>query len=137
VPDRPKDDKSDKPMLSRLKQLQAEKKDDTWHPDMPPVEGSQYLLAYLYEIGPSMAGGMGEAPLTHEELAAWQRNTGIQLTPWEARTLRMLSMAYIGSVQEAADIDCKCPWEQSEDVKAMPNRKVTAMRDHIRNLAKL
>jgi hypothetical protein len=124
-------------MLSRLKQLRVDKKDEDWQPDMPSVEGSEYLLAYLYEIGPCMYSGMGEAPLTHGEIEAWQRNTGTRLTPWEARTLRTLSLAHIGATQEATDIDCKCPWEESEDVKAIPNRRVLAMRDHLRKLAKL
>lgn len=64
-----------------------------------------------------MPAGMGNAPLSHSEIAAWQSNTGIELSAWEARTLRQLSAEYLASAQEAEDEKCKPPWGDSTDAK--------------------
>ncbi|MDP3650905.1 MAG: hypothetical protein Q8R67_04395 [Rhodoferax sp.] len=53
---------------------------------------------------------MGNVPLTHSEIAAWQRNTGVDLTAWEAQTLRQLSRDYLGESQSAEAPDCPAPW---------------------------
>ena len=107
IPERPKNDKSDKPRLSRRESLKNE-------PDMPPVEGAEYLLEYLWEVGPAAAAGMGEGPVTHEELLAWQSNTGIELSTWEARTLRRLSCDYVSESRAAEKLDAKAPWRAAD-----------------------
>lgn len=80
---------------------------------MPPVD-AEYLLAYLFELGPTMAAGMGAGPITQQELAAWQVNTGIALTPWEARTLRRLSLDYLAAMRDAESPDCPAPWNDKD-----------------------
>lgn len=134
MPERPKSDKSDKPLLSRLKKLQTDKKDDDYQPEMPPIDGG-YLVAYLFEIGPTMTAGMGSGPITHGEIESWQRITGVELNPWEARTLRRLSVDYLVESQKATDIKSEAPWTESEDV--IPAHKDTSTRDAIRALAVL
>lgn len=94
---------------------------------MPPTEAGAYLLDYLFEVGPVMAGGMGHAPLTFQELTAWQERIGIRLSPWEARTLRLLSMAYISASHEAEARDCPPPWipkRMSEQQREIVSRKI-------------
>ena len=80
--------------------------------DMPTCE-AEYLASYLFEIGPSMAAGMGEAPITHGEIESWQHNTGIILNSWEARTLRGLSSEYVSENYAAKDPDKECPWVEA------------------------
>lgn len=124
-------------MLSRLEQLKADNKDDGYLPDMPPVECGEYLLNYLFEIGPVLHGGMGGIPLTNAEIDAWQRNMSIRLSPWESRALHHLSRIYLAEHQAASDPKRSAPWKESEDVKAITRRAAVAMRDHVRGLAKL
>jgi len=107
TPERPKNDKSDKPRLSRRESLKNE-------PDMPPVEGAGYLLEYLWEIGPAVSTGIGAGPVSHEELLAWQSNTGIELSAWEARTLRRLSCDYLSESHAAEKRDAKAPWRPAD-----------------------
>lgn len=80
---------------------------------MPDVD-AEYLIDYLFEIGPTMAGGMGEAPLSHGELAAWQANVGIDLQPWEVRFLRNLSIEYLSQAQKSDKPDCPPPYGTAE-----------------------
>jgi hypothetical protein len=91
--------------VSRLKRLT----DNDQHIPLPPLS-VHYLVAYLWEMGPTIPMGMGEAPLTHEELGWWQRNTGITLDPWEARVLKRLSRDYHAQAQKSVKDDCPAPY---------------------------
>ena len=82
---------------------------DNIEPDLPECDAA-YLAGYLWEVGPTEVGGMGPAPLSHSEIAGWQENTGIELTSWEARTLRCLSLAYINQTENAKKPTCPPPW---------------------------
>lgn len=55
-------------------------------------------------------GGMAAAPLEWSEIADWQCATGLILTTWEARTIRAMSIAYIGESRKAEDENCPPPW---------------------------
>lgn len=56
-----------------------------------------YLLNYFLEIGPTIHGD----PITHSEMRSWQKNTGIELAPWQSRIIRRLSLKYIEESREA------------------------------------
>lgn len=81
--------------------------------DMPPITSGEYLIGYLYEIGPTMAAGMGNGPVAFSEIQAWQQLSGIALTPWEARTLRRLSNDYACESHAATKADCPPPYGES------------------------
>lgn len=95
---------------------------------MPPLAAGRYLLAYLWEIGPTLSGGMGDGPITHGEIAAWQSNMGIDLQPWEAALLRRLSLDHLCQSQLSTDPNCKPPFGQ---LYRAPNvdRKIDAALD--------
>ena len=76
---------------------------------MPEID-APHLIDYLFEAGPTLISSMGEGPLTHSELHAWQRNTGITLQPWEARIMIRLSKDYLGEAQRAKARDAEAPW---------------------------
>lgn len=104
-------------------------------PDLPGVT-CRYLLEYLFEIGPAMPGAMGEVPLTHGEIEAWQRNTGIRLQPWEARALRRASIEYVRASIDSTDAQAPAPYRgEAGDLKVAI--VATDLRDDIRRLAKL
>lgn len=112
--------------------------EDLYTPDMPPVEGADYLLSYLTEIGPVMRTDAGAAPLTHVEIAKWQSNTGIELNAWEARTLHRLSADYFAESHKAKKIDCPAPWiDQELPVVPASNARAESLRAELRELANL
>ena len=63
--------------------------------DMPPVEQGVHLIGYLQELGFSNNSGMGAAALSFLEIRAWQLSTGLVLSPWEALTIKQLSVDYV------------------------------------------
>jgi len=97
-------------------------------PPLPDAGPAAHLAGYLLDAGPVAYGGMGPVPLTHADIAAWQANTGVELTAWEARTLRGLSMDWVGMLQTAAQPDCAAPWVELEDTTRQ------RVADRVRNL---
>lgn len=79
-------------------------------PPMPPRP--QIPLVYIAdEIGLYMSGGMDVAPLSAREVQAWCEMMGETLSPWEFRTLRRMSQAYVSGLRSEkapfAALDCK------------------------------
>ena len=61
------------------------------------------LARFLFDAGPTMVGGMGEVPLTAQELTAWSEGAGVHLTPWEFTSLLVASSAYASEKYDAKD----------------------------------
>lgn len=112
--------------MQRLTERQSE-------PPLPDVT-AEYLLGYLMEIGPTSQGGAGPAPIGHGEIAHWQSNTGIELTAWEARTLRHLSREYLGEMHAAESPVRPAPYKP---VEVGPGQVAAGLRGAIGRLAKL
>ncbi|MES2685489.1 MAG: hypothetical protein V4706_01640 [Pseudomonadota bacterium] len=86
-------------------------------------------MDYLFDAGAFVSSGMGRAPLPHSEIKAWQDNTGIELTAWEASTLRTLSAEYVAGAHAAEDPDCKPPYAGAAEVKALQRAEMNSKLD--------
>ena len=86
---------------------------------MPP-NPLPHLIGWFTEIGMTGSNGMGTTPLNWSEIAAWQTNTRVVLSPWEARLIRSLSLAYVAESRVAEEETCPPPWygEATEAGKA-------------------
>nr|KAJ8744646.1 hypothetical protein H9T68_11680 [Delftia sp. PS-11] len=90
---------------------------------MPDPGPAEYLLDIFFDVGPVLYTPMGEAPFGYDQLEAWQRCHGVRLTPWEARTLRDMSLAYAGEKALAADPGAAAPGSAHEtDEQAVERR---------------
>lgn len=85
------------------------------------------MLTWLFEIGPTQSGGMAAGPITQQELAAWQMNTGIELQSWQARFLRRLSIEYLNEQHAAAKRNHPAPWD-ANDIKPEMSDTQAAIR---------
>lgn len=92
-----------------------------------------YLLEYLFELGITL----GDSAINHAELRAWMDNTGIDLSAWEARTIKALSEAYLSMMQEARSIDAKTPWEDAPYYMSPRWRKAMKLKQSIRKAAEI
>jgi hypothetical protein len=100
---------------------------------MPPCDAG-YLIDYLFEIGPTMAAGMGEATISHSELSAWQHNTGISLNSWESRMLKRLSLEYLGESHKARSPDHPAPWAGASYARSSANLVAQRMKESVRGM---
>lgn len=101
-------------------------------PELPPLDGGEYLIGYLLDAGPSVAGAMGAGPLTSGHLLHWQQETGINLSPWEARTLRRLSIVWLNEQHQAEKRAAQAPWRPVDSKPEMSDTQAA-----IRSLARL
>lgn len=90
-------------------------------PILPP-NPAPYLTAWLFEIGPTSIGGMGEGPLGYQDFTAWQAVSGVDLMPWEAKTLRRLSGEYLAERQKAEEPNALAPYNEQGDMAAHRDR---------------
>lgn len=101
------------PRATRLQRMQADGVDDVALPPVPAE--AAHLLDCLLEVGLASANGLADAPIGWSEISAWQAQAGIELSPWEARTLRRLSQAYVAERAAAADPMRPAPWAGATD----------------------
>jgi hypothetical protein len=83
-------------------------------PKMPP-NPMPHMIERLVEIGLTESNGMGAVPIGWATIDAWQRCTGIELDPWEAKLLRRLSAAYVVESRRAEDETCSPPFHTGPD----------------------
>lgn len=95
-------------------------------PKMPP-NPVPHIVDRLIEIGLTGSTGMGPAPLSWHEIAAWQSLTGVTLDPWEARLIRSLSTTYIAEGRRAESENCPPPWHAE-----VSQRELEVAEDHLR-----
>ena len=143
VPERAKNSKSEGPRLSRLEKQrkawakeEAEREESDYRPDMPQVD-AEHLLSYLWEVGPVLSSGGYPKAVTHEELRAWQSNTGIELDAWESRFLCRLSREYLLESNRAEKVDCPEPLRERADYVPDLAAVAKSMQQALKELAKL
>lgn len=95
---------------SRLAQLRD---DGAFVPTPPVADDARTLLEQFLEVGPVGHGAMGPVPISFSEIDAWQRTTGIELLPWEARLFRRLSVEYVDELARAESPNAEAPWGQA------------------------
>lgn len=71
----------------------------------PDLHGCEYLVDIVNETGLDTAGN----PLSYNELMAWQHFSGVELSPWEATTIKAMSSAYCTWLVKAQDPNCPQP----------------------------
>jgi hypothetical protein len=99
------DPKFERKVLSRQAQMKKDGVPLRWPPNPLP-----HIVTRFIEIGMSESNGMGSSPLSWREINEWQRATGVELAPWEARLIRRLSSQYLAESRKAEDENCPPPW---------------------------
>jgi hypothetical protein len=99
---------------------------------MPPLDGGMHLINIMLEIGPTKVAGMGGVVGIDElDIAAWQFNSGISLTAWEAQTIRSLSQVYAAASMNGREASALPPYTPpAEELKEEQRQRISnAMSD--------
>ncbi len=117
--------------LTRLKQMQR----DGLEPFLPDNPAPK-LTGWLFEIGPTVPAGMGEAAIGWTDIVAWSTCTGVQLPPWQARLLRTLSGEWLAQKHKARKTDCPQPFGgTSEQIERNREAVAKQLAEAFRRLA--
>lgn len=57
------------------------------------------MVGWLDSLGWYARGGMGIAPLSAQEIAAWSAGTGHRMAPWEFEVIHAASAAFVTEYQ--------------------------------------
>lgn len=79
---------------------------------MPDYDAPPFLLERFLDIGAAEASGFGMVPIGWGDLDAWQRCSGVELPPWQARMFLDLSREFCGFLRKAEKPDCPAPWSE-------------------------
>ena len=131
-PKKSKASPDDPPSVTRREKLLAD------GADLPALDPgpAAYLLEFLYELGPMHFSSMGEVPIGYEQIDAWERVTGVDLSPWEASTLRKLSIAYAVEKSAGANPLAAAPggvYESPEDAVERRERVSQGLAQQLRS----
>lgn len=99
---------------------------------MPDCD-AMHLVHYFFEIGPTVPAGMSEAPIPWSEIEAWEGRTGIELSAWESRVIRRLSVEYIDQIHKSRDPDCDAPFDSEEMTAKKREAVASQIRQSIRS----
>jgi len=94
--------------------------------ELPEVGALKYLVGYLAEVGEAQQTGEGIIATGWQDLKAWMELTGIRLTPFEALTLRRLSICYVSQFYRSEGVDCAPPVKQESYIETV-DRKLMQM----------
>jgi len=97
---------------------------------MPDCEGL-HIVGYLIDVGVTM----GEQPVTFGELESWQRQTGVDLEPWEIRFVKRLSEAYMSESHHARSPDAEPPWSDAPYTEQFRAATANRLKMMIRGVA--
>jgi hypothetical protein len=122
---------------SRLKSFAALDENSSFL-EMPNVDGADYLISLLNEAGLFESNGMGAVPLSWTELHSWLRCTELSLSNWEILSLKQMSEAYVGELNQADKKDRPAPYtpeieEDTLDRVAVAKRLRNALQSFKRN----
>lgn len=109
--------------MSRLQKI-LDEGEEPYVPESP----LPYLTDLLFEIGPTMPGGFGPAPLSEVEIQAWQYNRRTKLTAWDTKTVRELSRVFVAEMVRAEAQDAAAPCID-EDLSVMRERVARKVED--------
>jgi hypothetical protein len=77
---------------------------------LPMIDSEyRYLIEWINELGYFLNGGMGAVVITYSEISAWAQLTQNTPTPFDVKTLRAMSHAFIAMQETAKKQDCPDP----------------------------
>lgn len=71
---------------------------------MPPLDGLGYIADMASEVGIAR-----QTPVDWSEIEAYNRLSGVGITPWEARVIRKMSLAYVDQAIKSVEPHCLPP----------------------------
>jgi len=101
--------------LDLIPEKDAARNGDKYDAPLPEIpDDHSYLVDWLHQIGTAAAGFDSLKPLPFAEIEAWARLMRFRLSAFEAKAIRVMSVAFAGI---ANDPKSECPEIDNEDIQ--------------------
>lgn len=105
---------------------------------LPNIEGAEYLVALLSEVGFVQHTGMGAVAVPWTEIESWLNCTQLDLSVWEKLTLKEMSEAYATELALATDKTRPAPYvPEVEDIEAQRTRVADKLRNAFQSFKRI
>lgn len=84
---------------------------------MPELEHGEYLVSFLFEIGPLKNNGFGFSPLSYSDIKDWAIMTKTNISSWESRMLVFMSLCYVAQYNNSSDPVCPPPYIEKKEIQ--------------------
>jgi len=119
---------------SRLKSFKALDENSSFL-QLPNIEGAEYLVALLSEVGFVSYSGVGAIAITWSEIESWLNCTELNLSIWEKLMLKEMSEAYASVLSTATDKHTPAPYiHEVEDIEAQRTKVANKLRSVFNSL---
>lgn len=78
---------------------------------LPPT-GVEYLVGHFFMSGQCLQTGQGIAPLSYQEIKAYNELTDAEMLTWEVKILKKMSDAYCSEYSRASDPNRPAPYRK-------------------------
>lgn len=68
--------------------------------EFPKIDGAEYLLHHIKQIGYTTSNGMGLSPVSYQEIMAYSILNGLEFESWEVNCLKDMSVQYCRYVSD-------------------------------------
>lgn len=92
---------SERAHLEQVAKIRGEIPDGLIAPEIPPH--ATFMWEIFLEIHRGRTYGMGANPLTWTDIRNWCILFGVDLTPWQVDTVKMIDMVWVRVVNEGKD----------------------------------
>ena len=90
--------------------------------NFPEIDGGEYLINLLHEVGPVGSNGYGMEGLKWSEIQSWLALTGLFLCPWEIILIKELSDVFASEFNKSNGKECAPPY-QTIVKEALPTKE--------------
>lgn len=94
----------------------------------PPLEGGEYIINLLKDVGPAISNGMGIVEIPPMYLESYLNVCQLDLSGWECETILKLSKVYVNQHYISSDPNCISPFLAEEN---LPTRE--QVNDKLKN----
>jgi hypothetical protein len=107
----PKDDKKNRITQFREAEYTADQLDELY----PDVGDAHYLVGLFYDSGIWTQTGMGNVPLSWQEIQAWNNVNEYELPLWTIKLIKQMSDTYCQEFSKSSEL-CQAPYTKEQEV---------------------
>ncbi len=86
------------------------------------------MVGLFSDIGMAINTGNGLTPVTWQEIESFSKGTGVELTAWEARTIRNMSAQYANGVVKYTNVNVEAPFRSEREKVRIADTMKSALR---------